>query len=191
MPTTALNTKVAELVDNFGYKPVSTALANYKHPKKSTTKISAQHKTSTTNPTRQKPNAVTVVEAMPVADTKKREFLQHLACDYEAKRFMPNISHVRGFLQEEHQIRDREQLARIKSRQQATVRVFTYLASLEIEKLHELELCGLYAPPKRLATYVEAIGNFQRPRQETTPCSSKTLLPRVTPVRSSKQQKLT
>lgn len=106
---------------------------------------------------RAKPDAVSIVAAMELDDSAKKEFLAHLAKKYEAKEFMPNVNHVRTFLMHDH-----EDPAKIKSRQQVTVKVFKKMAAMSVEELRELEYCGMYDPPKRLAAYAEAIENYGR-----------------------------
>ena len=68
---------------------------------------------------------------------------------------MPNINHVRAFLDEEG-----EDISRVKSRQQAVSVVFKHLADWEIPRLWELDARGLYGPPKSLSTIAKSIEDF-------------------------------
>lgn len=141
------------LIDNFGYDKVRSALDGML-PRQSG---NITRKVARVRVARPKPDAVAAVAAMNLENAEKRDFLAHLAEDYEAKRFMPNVNHVRSFLMHEH-----DNPALIKSRQQVTVKVFKKLAAMDLKELRELEFCGAYGPPKRLATYAEAIENFGR-----------------------------
>ncbi len=107
---------------------------------------------------RVKPDAVSAVAAMDLDDAAKKEFLAHLAKKYEAKEFMPNVNHVRTFLM----YHTKEDPAKIKSRQQITVKIFKKMAEMSLEELRELKYCGMYDPPKRLAAYADAIENYGR-----------------------------
>ena len=153
MKRNALASLLTALVDNFGYDNVRNALDGMRIRPSG----GVRRKTSRARAARPKPDAVSTVAAMKLDDSEKRDFLAHLAEDYEAKQFMPNVNHVRSFLMHDH-----DNPALIKSRQQVTVRVFKKLAAMSLDELRELEFCGVYGPPKRLATYAEAIENFGR-----------------------------
>ena len=85
---------------------------------------------------------------------KKKSVLMVLARKYEEKTFMPNVNHVRAFLEDEG-----EDISRIKSRQQVVSSVFKHLADWETPRLQELDTKGLYGPPKSLAVIAKAIEN--------------------------------
>ncbi len=156
-----LKKRLAVLVDDFGYDKVHKVLDGIQRTSAHTTKCNPTTAKAKANYlARKKPDAITIVTSLDIADADKRDFLLHLARDYENKQFMPNVTHVRGFLMNIH-----EHPSRIKSRQQVTIKVFKQLATMSVEELRELEFCGVYGPPKRLATYAEAIGNFARDRR--------------------------
>lgn len=145
--------QLTALVGDFGYDNVRTTLGEIRRAKKH----SAKPRNPAARAPRKKPDAVAVVASIDLADTDKRELLSRLAKKYEAKLFMPSTNHVRSFL-----MRDVADPARIKSRQQVTVKVFKKLATMNLQELRDLEFYGAYDPPKRLATYAEAIENFGR-----------------------------
>lgn len=115
------------------------------------------------NPIKKKPatrrDAVAVAKSLDLADQKKRAILIDMAERYEAKKFMPNVTHVRAFLESQGM-----DVSRVKSRQQVTRSVFRNLAELEIDALRDIEDSGLYDPPKTLASIAAAIGGFKRQR---------------------------
>lgn len=156
-----LKKQLSSLVGDFGYDHVRKTLGMIKpvRPKPSKPVVSptkpVAHRTA-----HKKPNAVAVVTALNLVDIEKRKFLLRLAQEYENKKFMPNVNHVRSFLMHVH-----EDPSRIKSRQQVTVKVFKRLASMDLATLRKIDHSGAYGPPKRLATYAEAIGNFGRDRR--------------------------
>jgi len=104
-------------------------------------------------------DAIAVAKSLDLADQKKRAILIDMAERYEAKKFMPNVTHVRAFLESQGM-----DVSRVKSRQQVTRSVFRNLAELEIDALRDLEDSGLYDPPKTLASIAAAIGGFKRQR---------------------------
>ena len=152
MRKTVLANLLTALIDNFGYDKVRKTLDEFS-PKSDV----APRPAASGRVARPKPNAVAVVASLDCDESEKRDFLSHLAEDYEAKQFMPNVNHVRSFLMHDH-----ENPALIKSRQQVTVKVFKKLAEMSLQELRDLEFDGAYGPPKRLATYAEAIENFGR-----------------------------
>ena len=153
-----LKKQLSSLVDNVGYDNVRKALGEIKHPSQESEKSAASVlKTTATRVSKHKPDAIAVVASLNLADTEKRDFLLHLAKDYENKQFMPNVNHVRSFLMNDHKYP-----SRIKSRQQVTVKIFKKLSTMDLAILREIDESSVYGPPKRLATYAEAIGNFGR-----------------------------
>ena len=153
-----LHRQLTTMVGNFGYDNVRKTLGDIRREKSHTTKPKKMVIKLTTNtPARKKINAAAVVISFKLTDSKKHDSLLALAKKYDKKLFMPNVTHVRSFLMHEH-----EDPSRIKSRQQVTVKVFKKLAEMSLEELHEIEFCGFYDPPKRLAIYAETIANFGR-----------------------------
>ena len=148
------------LVDGCGYENVLKALTAIK-PQKKPVKKDKKPAVAKKKLARPKPNAITAIESIEFTDSDKRDYLLALAKKYDKKLFMPNVGHVRMFLEDKNIIFEPHN-SRIKSRQQATVKVFKKLAEMSLEELREIEYCGLYDPPKRLATYAEAIENFGR-----------------------------
>ena len=146
--------QLTALIGDFGYDNVRKTLGEVRRARKRAVK---PNKLARNRVARPKPNAVAVVASLDCDESEKRDFLSHLAEDYEAKQFMPNVNHVRSFLMHDH-----ENPALIKSRQQVTVKVFKKLAEMSLQELRDLEFDGAYGPPKRLATYAEAIENFGR-----------------------------
>jgi len=104
-------------------------------------------------------DASAVAKSLDLDDQKKRAILIDMAERYEAKKFMPNVTHVRAFLESQGM-----DVSRVKSRQQVTRSVFKNLAELEIDILRDIQDSGLYGPPKTLASIAAAIGGFKRQR---------------------------
>ncbi len=140
---------MSALVSTQGYDNVLSALG---------VKPGRKNKPKTAPKPRIKPDAVSVVAAMDLDDSAKKEFLAHLAKKYEAKEFMPNVTHVRGFFMHDSGV----DITKIKSRQQFTVKVFKKLAGMSLQELRDIEFSGIYGPPKRLAAYARAIENYGR-----------------------------
>ena len=163
-----LHHQLAALVGDFGYANVRKTLGDLRRDSVRATKLPRPKtkETAADSPARKKPDAVAVVRSLNIADSERREFLLSLAQKYEAKQFMPNVTHVRSFLMHDH-----DDPSRIKSRQQVTVKVFKKLAEMSAAELRETKECGFYDPPKRLETYARAIENFGRsvrnPRHKT------------------------
>ena len=157
------------LVADFGYenvrkrlgelRPIKTTSAG--HGKKSDS-VSAAKSTPESGKKKSKLTAMKFVQSLPIADTDKKEILFTIAEKYEAKEFMPNVNHVRGFL-----IDGRRDVSRIKSRQQVTAAVFKQLADLETSKLREMVERGIYGPRKKLKPFARAIEGFSRPSRST------------------------
>lgn len=106
---------------------------------------------------RAKLTAVAVVDSLGIPDAEKKETLMVLANKYDAKEFMPNINHIRAFVE-----REGVDVSCIKSRQQAIPTVFKNLGSWETRKLQELEARGAYGRPKSLSVIAGAIESVGR-----------------------------
>ena len=163
MKQAQLRESLSELISGFGYEIVHKTLREIHAKKIVDAKRDAGNRCaivtrSSAKPgkKRTKPNAVRVVKSIEITDDEKKEILFTMAKKYEAKEFMPNVNHVRGFLHSERDV------SRIKSRQQVTSAVFKKLSALETSKLREILDRGLYGPPKRLESYARAIEGFDR-----------------------------
>lgn len=155
-----LQETLAGLVGRFGYDNVRQTLTALRTAESAATKRNAASKDagqSSAKQSKNKPDAVRIARALAIADAEKREILFALAEKYEAKEFMPNVNHVRDFLND-----GERDVSRIKSRSQVTGTVFKRLGGLETGKLREMLERGLYGPPKRLAPYARAIEGFRR-----------------------------
>lgn len=157
-----LQKTLGKLVTEFGYDDVHLTLRHIRRGEATVTKSRAKNcravGAATPGKKRNKPNAVSVVTSLNIANAEKKEILFTLAKKYEAKEFMPNVNHVRDFLNGERDV------TRIKSRQQVTSAVFKRLHSLETNKLREMLERGWYGPTKRLEPYARAIEGFGRHR---------------------------
>ena len=161
MKKTTLKTLLSSLVDDCGYEAVSKALENFDPARTSST---ASKSSSSKRPRKQrtKPNAVAVVNSLTLPNEEKKSVLMMLARKYEEKTFMPNVNHVRAFMENEG-----EDVSRIKSRQQVVSKVFKYLADWETPRLQELHTRGLYGPPKSLSVIAKSIENFGRRNRQS------------------------
>ena len=160
-----LQETLSDLISNFGYENVRKTLSVMRSSSPVTAKHNAKIRRdaagkSSAKPVkkRTKPDAMRVAQSLAITDDEKKRILFTLAEKYEAKEFMPNVNHVRDFLND-----GERDVSSIKSRQQMTVTVFKRLGSLETGKLREMLDRGLYGPPKRLAPYARAIEGFRRP----------------------------
>lgn len=109
----------------------------------------------------QPPSAQAVVVSLGLPDGSRKRVLARLAEKYEQKTFMPDVCHVRAFLGEG------VGGVAVKSRQQATLRVFKRLAELPEEDVLQIERSGHYGPPKTATDVANAIHAFsQRQQQE-------------------------
>jgi len=149
-----LQETLAGLVDRFGYDNVRQTLTALRASESAAAK---RADTAPATPRKNKSDAVRVARSLAIADAEKRDILFALAEKYEAKEFMPNVNHVRDFLND-----GERDVSRIKSRSQVTGTVFKRLGGLETGKLREMLERGLYGPPKRLAPYARAIEGFRR-----------------------------
>lgn len=77
-----------------------------------------------------KSTAVAVVDSLGISDAEKKEALMVLANKYDVKEFMPNINHIRAFVE-----REGDDVSCVRSRQQATHIVFKNLGNWETQKL--------------------------------------------------------
>jgi len=160
-----LQETLTNLVGSFGYENVRKALGALRSAETVTSKRDTAPRRdaaglSPATPSKKKLDAVRVARSLAIADDEKKKILFALAEKYEAKEFMPNVNHVRDFLND-----GERDVSRIKSRQQVTGAVFKQLGSLETNKLREILERGLYGPPKRLAPYARAIEGFRRPNR--------------------------
>lgn len=145
---------LSTLVDECGYDRVRKSLEDFAPPMAGSP---ASRDSSVKRPQRQrtKSTAVATVESLPLPDEEKKSVLRVLARKYEDKTFMPNVNHVRAFLEQEG-----EDTTRIKSRQQVVSTVFRRLAGWETQKLRELDARGLYGPPKSFSVIAKSIESF-------------------------------
>lgn len=159
----ALEPKLTALVADFGYDEVRKALTRVKRAATASKKRASPSCATADRrrPSRPRPNAIAVVSSLNLTDAEKQEFLLARAKDYEDKLFMPHVAHARGFLAR-HTDKD---LRRVKSRQQVTSLIFRTMAQLDMPTLRLMHDNGMYGPPKRLATYAEAIAGFSAARR--------------------------
>lgn len=166
MKQAQLQERLGVLVSDFGYETVRKTLREIQLEKSTTANHHAKnHRVGSDEPTAQltkkriKPNAANVVKLLDITDHKKKTILFLIAEKYEAKKFMPNVNHVRDFLGGDRDV------SRIKSRQQVTSAVFKKLARLETMQLREMLDRGFYGPPKTLQPIARAIEGFSRPER--------------------------
>ena len=161
--TNTLRKLLSTLVDDCGYDVIRNVL-NDLAPAHAGKSASRDEDGSVMRPRkpRAKPDAVAVVNSLMSMDEEKKNILMALARRYEDKMFMPNVNHVRAFLE-----REGEDASRIKSRQQAVSAVFRYLADWDAPRLQDLDSRGLYGPPKSLSTIAGSIENFGRQNRRT------------------------
>lgn len=163
MHTNTLRKLMSTLVDDCGYDVIRNVLDDLAPAQAD--KSASRDKDSSDNRSgrsRARPNAVAIVNSLVSVDEGKKDILMTLARKYEGKMFMPNVNHVRAFLE-----REGEDVSRIKSRQQAVSTVFRYLADWDTPRLQELERRGLYGPPKSLSAIAGSIENFGRQSRRT------------------------
>ena len=155
-----LRNLLSTLVDDCGYEVVRKTLKDFEPALKSTT-ASRNSSVKRSRKPRAKPNAVTIVGSLALPDEGKKSVLMVLAKKYEEKAFMPNVNHVRAFLEQEG-----KDVSRIKSRGQVVSTIFKCLANWETPRLKELDTRGLYGPPKSLSVIAKSIESFgQRSRR--------------------------
>ena len=160
MDKDTLRDLLSTLVDDCGYEIVREALEDF-DPKLKRAPASKNSSVKRVKKPRTKPNAVSIVGSFALSDERKKSVLMALAKKYEDKEFMPNVNHVRAFLEQEG-----KDVSRIKSRGQVVSTVFKCLADWETPKLRELDTRGLYGPPKSLSVIAKSIENFgQRNRR--------------------------
>lgn len=163
MKKRALMQILAGLVEECGYETVRRVLEQNQPAKPESAKVATKKNNRPKNPKsgKSRPNAITAVESLALTGGEKKRVLERLAEKYEQKAFMPNVNHVRIFLSALG-----VDVSRIKSRQNATVRVFKHLAEMPQDELLEIESSGRYGPPKRLADIAEAIHTFGKHQRE-------------------------
>ena len=155
-----LRNLLSTLVDDCGYDAVREALEDF-NPALESAPASRGSSVKRPRKPRVKPNAVTIVGSLVLPDEGKKSVLMVLAKKYEEKAFMPNVNHVRAFLEQEG-----KDVSRIKSRGQVVSTVFKCLADWETPRLRELDTRGLYGPPKSLSVIAKSIESFgQRSRR--------------------------
>ena len=158
-----LRNLLSTLLDDCGYDAVREALEDFNPALKSTT-ASRNSSVKRSRKPRAKPNAIAIVDSLALPDEGKKSVLMTLARKYEEKAFMPNVNHVRAFLEQEG-----KDVSRIKSRGQVVSTVFKCLADWETARLRELDTRGLYGPPKSLSVIARSIESFgRRTRQNQT-----------------------
>ena len=153
MQKETLRKLLSTLIDDCGYDTVRQSLEDCV-PALAATHTSRDFSVKRPRKPRTRPNAVTAVESLALPDEEKKNIMMVLARKYEEKIFMPNVNHVRAFLEKEG-----EDISRIKSRQQVVSIVFKCLADWETQKLRELNTRGLYGPSKSLSVIANAIEN--------------------------------
>ncbi len=156
MQKNTLGKILSVLVEGFGYEEVRKSLDGL-GPKATEMSTSRELPGKHRQKPRTKPNAITAVESLGVADEGKRDALMTLARKFEEKAFMPNVNHVRAFLKQQG-----KDVSRIKSRQQAVSAVFKCLGYWKTQSLRELDARGEYGPPKSLAAIAESIEHAGR-----------------------------
>ncbi len=151
-----LRNLLSTLVDDCGYEVVRKTLKDFEPALESTLASKSSSGKRPRKP-RSKPNAIVIVGSLALQDEGKKSVLMALAKKYEEKAFMPNVNHVRAFLEQEG-----KDVSRIKSRGQVVSTVFECLAAWETRKLRELDTRGLYGPPKSLSVIARSIESFGR-----------------------------
>ena len=154
MQKNTLRNLLSTLVDDCEYDAVRKALEDFA-PALERTPVSKNSTVKRPKKSREKPNAVSIVSSLALSDEGKKSVLLVLARKYEEKAFMPNVNHVRAFLEQEG-----KDVSRIKSRGQVVSTVFKCLADWETTRLQELDTRGLYGPPKSLSAIAESIESF-------------------------------
>ena len=151
-----LRNLLSTLVDDCGYEVVRKTLKDFE-PALESAPASRNSTVKRSRKPRAKPNAVTIVGSLALPDEGKKSVLMVLAKKYEEKAFMPNVNHVRAFLEQEG-----KDVSRIKSRGQVVSTIFKCLANWETPRLKELDTRGLYGPPKSLSVIARSIESFGR-----------------------------
>jgi len=165
MKRNQLEETLSSLVADFGHKKVQNRLDALKPHHAAPAKYEKQRGTANTaGQLGLKPNkrrdAVMVVQSLGLNDSEKEAIIIDMAQRYEAKKFMPNVNHVRAFLESLG-----EDVSRVKSRQQVTASVFKKLAELDTSVLLDMQNRGLYGPPMTLGPIADAIGRFGQSRR--------------------------
>ena len=159
MKPTQLEETLSSLVATFGHRKVQNRLDRLKSCRDASAKHRQPIETAKKAAGKPKPrrDAVAVAESMDLNDSEKKAIIIDMAQRYEAKKFMPNVNHVRAFLESLG-----EDVSRVKSRQQVTASVFKKLAELDTPVLLDMQNRGLYGPPMTLGPIADAIGRFGR-----------------------------
>ena len=125
-------------------------------------------------------NALECVAKMDL-DMETRTVLVELAELFESKSFLPTLGDVRNF----YHIYRVDQ-PEPKSRRDAVVRVFKFLATMEIAEIRRIATEGMFSGPSRLAPIADAIRSRSRTAQApgSTPPNPSAPYPRMKPLRN-------
>ena len=104
-------------------------------------------------------NALQCVARMEL-DEETRAVLVELAELFESKSFVPALGDVRNF----YQIYRVDQ-PEPRSRRDAVVRVFKFMATMEIAEIRRIVTEGMFSGPSRLAPIADAIRSRSRTAQ--------------------------
>lgn len=155
-----LEETLSSLVAVYGHRKVQNKLDRLKSGRDASTKHRQHCETAKKSAGKPRRDAMAVAESLDLIDPAKKAVITDMAQRYEAKKFMPNVNHVRAFLESLG-----EDVSRVKSRQQVTVSVFKKLAELETPVLLDMQNRGLYGPPMTLGPIADAIGRFGQSRR--------------------------
>lgn len=157
-----LEETLSSLVAVYGHKKVQSKLDRIKFGRDTSAKHRQRDEAATKSADKPKPrrDAVAIAESLDLIDSEKKAIIFDMARRYEEKKFMPNVNHVRAFLESLG-----EDVSRVKSRQQVTASVFRKLAELETPVLLDMQNRGLYGPPMTLGPIADAIGRFGQSRR--------------------------
>lgn len=151
-----LQTVLSALVGECGHESVARVLEQLRPPP-----VKPQKDGKKTAKSRGKKTAVAVVDSLDLPEGEKKRVLKRLAERYESKTFMPNVNHVRAFLDKLG-----ADVSGIKSRQQVTVKVFNCLANMPEDEVREIESGGYFDPPKSADAIADAIHSFGRQQRQ-------------------------
>lgn len=155
-----LEEALSSLVTVYGHKKVQNGLDRIKSARGDSPQHQSPRETAKQAAGKPRRDAVAVAESLDLSDSEKKAAIFDMAKRYEAKKFMPNVHHVRAFLESLG-----EDVSRVKSRQQVTASVFKKLAELDTPVLLDMQNRGLYGPPLTLGPIADAIGRFGRSRR--------------------------
>ncbi|WP_424945939.1 hypothetical protein [Candidatus Spongiihabitans sp.] len=139
-----LDTNLSALVQRYGYERVHADLIRFKprtehtavgkgrnkNNRESSNSVSPISKKSSP---KKKPNALTTVNTINLADNSKREILIEMAEKFECREFLPHVSEARMLLESLG-----KKTGNIKSRTQVISRIFRALAEMPITELREI-----------------------------------------------------